>query len=240
MNKSIFDTEQEANDYKFKHNLFNRVAEPISGGKWGLVFPIQSHLHVNDGAPAGMRGQHVKTSNCIEQAPSTTNLVEVRLSALTRVEYMEIVEVPVNITHAELDDLVNARYRQVDGGEFASDPEYWERGTCEAVVTDMPNAAPSMMAFRTALGLHIERVDAAVQAVESPGPTPRLAEEAAAPTAREIYVGGVVLDACKRAVEKGRSLDGLNLDAIALRAVGEYHDLSKADVRHEARAGSGI
>lgn len=101
-----------------------------------------------------------------------TKLVEVRLSAFTRVEYMEVVEVPANITQAELDDLVNARYRQVDGGEFTSDPEYWERGTCEAVVSDMPNAVPSMMAFMTAHGLHIERADAAAQTVESSGPTP--------------------------------------------------------------------
>lgn len=112
-----------------------------------------------------------EVSNYIEQAPAT-KLVEVRLSALTRVEYMEVVEVPANITQAELDDLVNARYRQVDGGEFTSDPEYWERGTCEAVETDMPNTAPSMMAFRTAHGLHIERADAAAQTVESSGPTP--------------------------------------------------------------------
>ena len=110
-------------------------------------------------------------SNINAQAPAT-KLVEVRLSALTRVEYMEVVEVPANITQAELDDLVNARYRQVDGGEFTSDPEYWERGTCDAVVTDMPNAVPSMMAFRTAHGLHIERADAAAQTVESSGPTP--------------------------------------------------------------------
>lgn len=112
-----------------------------------------------------------KVSSFIEQA-TATKLVEVRLSALTRVEYMEVVEVPANISQAELDDLVNARYRQVDGGEFTSDPEYWERGACEAVETDMPNAAPSMMAFRTAHGLHIERADAAAQTVESSGPTP--------------------------------------------------------------------
>ena len=96
------------------------------------------------------------------QAPAT-KLVEVRLSAHTRVEYMEVVEVPVNITQAELDTLVNTRYRQVDGGEFTSDPEYWERGTCEAVVSDMPNATPSLMAFRTEHGLHIERADSAAQ-----------------------------------------------------------------------------
>ncbi len=237
MNKSSFDTEQEANDYRLKHNLFSRVAEPNSGGKWGLVFPVQSHLHVNDGAPAGMRQQHVKTSNCIEKAPAAMKLVEVRLSSFTRVEYMEIVEVPSNFTQAEPDDLVNTRYRQVDGGMFTSDPEYWERGTCEAEVSDMPNATPAMMAFRTPHGLHIERSEAAAQTVASSGPWPYVAEEAAGPTARDLYVGGVVLDTCKRAVEKGRSLDGLNLDAIALRAVGEYHDMTKADIQREARPG---
>lgn len=106
------------------------------------------------------------------EAPPATKLVEVRLSALTRVEYMEVVEVPANITQAELDDLVSARYRQVDGGEFTSDPEYWERGTCEAVDSDMPDATPTMMAFRTEHGLHIERADAASQTVDCSGPTP--------------------------------------------------------------------
>jgi hypothetical protein len=113
-----------------------------------------------------------KVSKSIEKAPPATKLVEVRLSALTRVEYMEVVEVPANITQAELDDLVSARYRQVDGGEFTSDPEYWERGTCEAVDSDMPDATPTMMAFRTEHGLHIERADAASQTVDCSGPTP--------------------------------------------------------------------
>jgi len=49
-------------------------------------------------------------------------------------------------------------------------------------------------------------------------------DEEIAPTARDLYVAGVIFEACKRAVEKGRSLDGLNIDAIALRAVQEYHD----------------
>ena len=102
------------------------------------------------------------------QAPAT-KLVEVRLSALTRVEYMEVVEVPADIAQEELDDLVNARYRQVDGGEFTSDPEYWERGTCEAVDSDMPDATPTMMAFRTEHGLHIERADAAAQHISGAG-----------------------------------------------------------------------
>lgn len=88
-----------------------------------------------------------------EQQKPATKLVEVRLSALTRVEYMEVVEVPANITQDELNELVNERYRKVDGGEFTSDPEYWERGTCYVMDSDMPNATPSMMAFRTEDGL---------------------------------------------------------------------------------------
>lgn len=109
------------------------------------------------------------TPKSIKQATPATKLVEVRLSALTRVEYMEVVEVPADIAQEELDDLVNARYRQVDGGEFTSDPEYWERGTCEAVDSDMPDATPTMMAFRTEHGLHIERADAAAQHISGAG-----------------------------------------------------------------------
>ena len=96
----------------------------------------------------------------IEQQKPALKLIEVKLSALTRVEYTEIVEVPANITEDELNELVNERYRNVDGGEFTKDPEYWERGTCYAVDSDMPNAVPTMMAFRTEHGLHVERADA--------------------------------------------------------------------------------
>lgn len=113
--------------------------------------------------------QQGNVAKLTEQVAPATKLVEVRLSALTRVEYMEVVEVPANITQAELDDLVNARYRQVDGGEFTSDPEYWERGTCEAIDSDMPDATPTMMAFRTEHGLHIERADAAAQHISGAG-----------------------------------------------------------------------
>lgn len=59
MNKSKFDSEQEAIDYKREHNLVARVVEPLSGGKWGLVFPLKAHITVNDGAPEGMRGDVV-------------------------------------------------------------------------------------------------------------------------------------------------------------------------------------
>lgn len=111
----------------------------------------------------------VKPSKSTEQTPPATKLVEVRLSALTRVEYMEVVEVPANITQAELAELVNTRYRVVDGAEFTSDPEYWERGTCEVVDSVMPNATPSMMAFRTEHGLHIERADSRSQHVDGAG-----------------------------------------------------------------------
>lgn len=51
------------------------------------------------------------------KAKPATRLVEIRLSALTRVEYTEVMEVPANISDDELNDLVNCRYRDVDGGE---------------------------------------------------------------------------------------------------------------------------
>lgn len=103
-----------------------------------------------------------------EQQKYATKLVEVRLAALTRVEYMEVVEVPANITQDELNALVNERYQNVDGGDFTEDSGYWERGTCYAVDSDMPNATPSMMAFRTEHGLHVERADS--DAVERANP----------------------------------------------------------------------
>lgn len=77
-----------------------------------------------------------------------TKLVEVRLSALTRVEFMEVVEVPADVTQDELNALVNMRYSDIDGDQFTNDPEYWERGSCYAIDSDMPNAVPTVKAIR--------------------------------------------------------------------------------------------
>ncbi len=73
---------------------------------------------------------------------------------------MEVVEVSVNITKVELDQLVNERYQRVDGGDYNLDPEFWRRDTCCAVDSTMPGATPCMMAFMTEHGLHVERADA--------------------------------------------------------------------------------
>lgn len=59
-----------------------------------------------------------------------TKLVEIRLAALTRVEYSELAEVPASMTGDELDDLLDERYEAVDGGAFYRDPDYWEKGQC--------------------------------------------------------------------------------------------------------------
>lgn len=54
--KTTFSSEQEADDYKREHQLYQRVAEPILGTQqWALNFPLQAHITVNDGAPFGMR-----------------------------------------------------------------------------------------------------------------------------------------------------------------------------------------
>lgn len=58
-----------------------------------------------------------------------TKLVRINLAVLTRVEYSEVVEVPSDMTEEELEALVDQRYREVDGGEYWDDSEYWERST---------------------------------------------------------------------------------------------------------------
>lgn len=58
---------------------------------------------------------------------ASTMLVAIHLAALTRVEYHEILEVPRNLSLRDLDALLEQRYRDVDGGEFHDDPEYWGR-----------------------------------------------------------------------------------------------------------------
>ena len=61
---------------------------------------------------------------------SKTKVVEVRLSALTRVEYSQRIEVPADLSEHEENELVNHLYQATDGSEFNSDPDYWERGAC--------------------------------------------------------------------------------------------------------------
>ena len=81
-------------------------------------------------------------------AAPATKLIEVRLCALTSMDYSEVVEVPVDFTHQETDQLVDRRYREVGGGEFTGDPDYWERGTCYATDPESPNEPATVRVSR--------------------------------------------------------------------------------------------
>lgn len=64
-----------------------------------------------------------------------TKKVRINLSALTRVEYTEVLEVPADMSPSELEQLLDQRYDDVDGGEYFDDPDYWDRGdSCEVTV----------------------------------------------------------------------------------------------------------
>lgn len=67
-----------------------------------------------------------------------TKRVRVRVSAFTRVEWGTEVDVPESATDDQLDDLARAFYDNVDGGEYADDPDYWERGSCIAEEVEKP------------------------------------------------------------------------------------------------------
>ena len=54
---NLFQSEQEANEYKAKRQLHGRVAMPIEGtGKWGLNFPLETHITVVDSAGMVVNG----------------------------------------------------------------------------------------------------------------------------------------------------------------------------------------
>lgn len=59
-----------------------------------------------------------------------TKTIRITLSALTRVEYSEVLEIPAGLSDMEIDDLIDQRYDEVDGGLYQEDPQYWERGSC--------------------------------------------------------------------------------------------------------------
>ena len=87
-----------------------------------------------------------------------TKLIEVRLRALTSLDYCEVVEVPADFTPHEIDQLVERRYDDVDGGAYSDDPDYWERGTCYATAPDMPDAIATVKVSREGGALNIEEV----------------------------------------------------------------------------------
>jgi len=60
---------------------------------------------------------------------SETKLVQVNLAALTRVEWSALVRVPGGV---DLQEVTDRFYDYLDGGEFTSDPDFWEKGSCWA------------------------------------------------------------------------------------------------------------
>lgn len=59
-----------------------------------------------------------------------TKLVRINLSALTRVEYCEVVEVPASFSEGDIQEVIDTCYKQVDGGAYVDDVEFWEKGEC--------------------------------------------------------------------------------------------------------------
>ena len=55
-----------------------------------------------------------------------TKKIRINLSALTRVEYSEVVEVAASICDSELDALVEEKKSEIDGTDYNDDTEYWE------------------------------------------------------------------------------------------------------------------
>ena len=77
-----------------------------------------------------------------------TKKVRVTLSALTRVEYSEVLEVPADMTDAELNALVDQRYDDVDAGLYGDDPDYWERGNSCGFTEVEPHREAEMLVKR--------------------------------------------------------------------------------------------
>lgn len=60
-----------------------------------------------------------------------TKIVQVNLSALTRVYYTEALEVPADMTEAELQNLLNERFHELDWEHYKfAYPDFWKKSTC--------------------------------------------------------------------------------------------------------------
>jgi len=56
--------------------------------------------------------------------------VRLCLSALTRLEFSKVVEVPDGTTETQLQEMVRDLWDSTDGSEFWDDPDYFEKGHC--------------------------------------------------------------------------------------------------------------
>ncbi len=89
-----------------------------------------------------------------------TKKIEITLTATTALQYTEVVEVPVDISDAELNALVNERYTTVSADEFTPVPGDWERGDCGALDAQ-PDAEASVTAIRVPGGMLVQEVGGA-------------------------------------------------------------------------------
>ncbi|MFT6903929.1 MAG: hypothetical protein ACJAS1_000574 [Oleiphilaceae bacterium] len=64
-----------------------------------------------------------------EKFSGETKEVRVTLSALIRVEYVEVIQVPVEFDKNSEEVLMDNSYRQLEGEDYVSDEEYWKRDT---------------------------------------------------------------------------------------------------------------
>ena len=91
-----------------------------------------------------------------------TRKIIVYLAALTRREWSEVVEVPVDLTGPDLEQLVDDFYNLIDSGDYGEDYEFWEQGTCCAEeITDLRVQAepPKYKVRRSNKGLIITRAE---------------------------------------------------------------------------------
>lgn len=58
-----------------------------------------------------------------------TKMVLLAVSAITRVEYSTMIEVPVDTNDEQLLEIGNAIFDATDEDSFVKDNEYWERGS---------------------------------------------------------------------------------------------------------------
>lgn len=61
-----------------------------------------------------------------------TKKVRIHATGYTRVEYLETVDVPVELDAMDLQELADLVYDDSEGDEFTNDGQYWSKGECSA------------------------------------------------------------------------------------------------------------
>lgn len=91
-----------------------------------------------------------------KQAKPTTKIVSVTTTLFKCFEHTEFIEVPASMSKADMQALVKQRSEEGDPSGYVENVENTKRGPASSKVVDEATSTPTLMAWMTPRGIHVE------------------------------------------------------------------------------------